>query len=39
MITQNYQFADKTEIINCVSRAESGYDAQIKEAVRRLTAN
>lgn len=39
MITQNYQFADKTEIINCVSRAETDYDAQIKEAVRRLTAN
>lgn len=39
MITQNYRFTDEAEIIGCVSCAEDGYDAQIKEAVRHLTAN
>lgn len=39
MITQNYKFEDKSEIIGCISRSEADYDEQIKETARLLTYN
>ncbi len=39
MMTQNFKFEDEAEITGCIASAEAGYDEQITEAARLLTAN